>query len=128
MLGKLYFMPKTPTALASLPPVVLRSLRQLGENLAVARIRRHETQSEWARRMGVSRPTLIRMEQGDPGVGIGLFATALWLMGRVEVLPEVAAPAEDRGALEADVREAMKRRPVRSAGSADARLRRKRQE
>jgi hypothetical protein len=68
------------------------------------------------------------MEQGDPGVGIGLFATALWLMGRVETLPEVAAPAEDRGALEADVREAMKRRPVRSPGSADARLRRKRQE
>ena len=121
-------MPKTPVALASLPPAVLRALQQLGENLAVARIRRHETQSEWARRMGVSRPTLIRMEQGDPGVGIGLFATALWLMGRVEALPAVAAPAEDRGALEADVREAMKRRPVRSPGSADARLGRKRQE
>ena len=121
-------MPKTPSALATLPPPVLRALEQLGENLAVARIRRHETQSEWARRLGVSRPTLIRMEQGDPGVGIGLFATALWLMGRVEALPQVAAPAEDRGALEADVREAMKRRPVRSPGSADARLRRKRQE
>ncbi len=118
-------MPKPPLALATLPPVVLRSLRLLGENLAVARIRRHETQSEWARRMGVSRPTLIRMEQGDPGVGVGIFATALWLMGRAEALPDLAAPAEDRGALEADVREAMKRRPVRSAGSAEARLRRK---
>ena len=121
-------MPKTPVALTALPPLVLRSLQQLGENLAVARIRRHETQSDWAKRMGVSRPTLIRMEQGDPGVGIGIFATALWLMGRVETLPALAAPAEDRGALEADVREAMRRRPVRSAGSADARLRRKRHE
>jgi|SRR6185437_5106996 transcriptional regulator with XRE-family HTH domain len=118
-------MPKPPIALASLPPVVLRSLQLLGENLAVARIRRHETQSEWARRMGVSRPTLIRMEQGDAGVGVGIYATALWLMGRAEALPDLAAPAEDRGALEADVREAMKRRPVRSAGSAEARLRRK---
>ena len=118
-------MPKSPVALATLPPVVQRSLQLLGENLAVARIRRHETQSEWARRMGVSRPTLIRMEQGDPGVGVGIYATALWLMGRAEALPELAAPAEDRGALEADVREAMKRRPVRSAGSADARLRKK---
>jgi transcriptional regulator with XRE-family HTH domain len=118
-------MPKPPIALASLPPVVLRSLQLFGENLAVARIRRHETQSEWARRMGVSRPTLIRMEQGDAGVGVGIYATALWLMGRAEALPDLAAPAEDRGALEADVREAMKRRPVRSAGSAEARLRRK---
>ncbi len=111
-----------------MPPIVVRSLQRLGENLAVARIRRHETQSEWARRMGVSRPTLIRMEQGDTGVGVGIYATALWLMGRAEALPDLAAPAEDRGALEADVREAMKRRPVRSAGSAEARLRRKRPE
>jgi len=103
-------------------------LEQLGENLAIARIRRHETQSDWAKRLGVSRPTLIRMERGDPGVGIGIFATALWLMGRIEVFSALAAPAEDRGALEADVREAMRRRPVRSAGSADARLRRKGQE
>jgi transcriptional regulator with XRE-family HTH domain len=121
-------MPKPPLALATLPPVVLRSLQLLGENLAVARIRRHETQSEWARRMGVSRPTLIRMEQGDPGVGVGIYATALWMMGRAEALPDLAAPTEDRGALEADVREAMKRRPVRSAGSADKRLRRKKPE
>lgn len=121
-------MPKTPIALTSLPPAVLRSLQQLGENLAVARIRRHETQSDWAKRMGVSRPTLIRMEQGDAGVGIGIFATALWLMGRIDAFAALAAPVEDHGALEANVREAMRRRPVRSARSADARLRRKRQE
>lgn len=118
-------MPKAPQALLTLPPAVLRSLQRLGEGLAVARIRRRETQSEWARRMGVSRPTLIRMEQGDPGVGVGIYATALWLMGRAEALADLAAPAEDRGALEADVREAMKRRPVRSAGSAEGRLGRK---
>ncbi len=118
-------MPRPPQALLTLPPVITRSLQLLGENLAVARIRRHQTQSEWARRMGVSRPTLIRMEQGDPGVGVGIYATALWMMGRAEALAELAAPAEDRGALEADVREALKRRPVRSAGSVEARLRRK---
>jgi transcriptional regulator with XRE-family HTH domain len=118
-------MPKSSQALLTLPPAVVQSLRQLGENLAIGRIRRRETQSEWARRIGVSRPTLIRVEQGDPGVGIGIYATALWVMGRAEAIPGLAAPAEDRGALEADVREAMKRRPVRSAGSAEARLRQK---
>ncbi len=67
-------------------------------------------------------PTLIRMERGDPGVGVGIYATALWLMGRVNALPAVAAPAEDKGALESDVRSALKRRAVRSAASVEARL------
>jgi hypothetical protein len=43
-------------------------------------------------------------------------------MGRVNALPAVAAPAEDQGALESDVREALKRRAVRSAASIEARL------
>ncbi|MFC4311353.1 DNA-binding protein [Steroidobacter flavus] len=67
-------------------------------------------------------PTLIRMERGDPGVSAGIYATALWLMGRVGALPTVAAPAEDKGALESDVRSALKRRAVRSAASVEARL------
>jgi hypothetical protein len=62
------------------------------------------------------------MEQGDAGVSIGIYATALWLMGRMQALPELADPAQDRGALEMDVREAVKRRAVRSAASAEARL------
>lgn len=115
-------MPKTPQALVALPPAVVGALRSLGENLAVARIRRHESQRAWATRLGVSVPTLIRMERGDPGVAAGIYGTALWLMGRVSALPEVAAPAEDQGALESDVREALKRRAVRSAASIEARL------
>jgi hypothetical protein len=46
-------------------------------------------------------------------------------MGRVNALPELAAPNEDRGALENEVRTAMKRRAVRSAASVEARLGRK---
>ena len=109
-----------------MPPVVLDALRRLGENLAIARVRRKESQRVWAKRLGVSIPTLIRMEQGDPGVGAGIYATALWLMGRVQALPELADPQNDRGALEMDVREAVRRRAVRSAASVEARLVRKR--
>src|SRR5262245_58229956 len=115
-------MPKSPQALATLPPVVQQALSQLGENLAIARIRRHESQRIWAKRLGISVPTLIRMERGDAGVAMGIYATALWLMGRVSALPELAAPHEDRGALERDVRKALKRRAVRSPASAEARL------
>jgi transcriptional regulator with XRE-family HTH domain len=115
-------MPKSPQALVSMPPAAAAALRALGENLAIARVRRRESQRAWARRLGVSVPTLIRMERGDPGVGAGIYVTALWLMGRVSALPAVAAPAEDQGALESDVREALKRRAVRSAASIEARL------
>ena len=110
-------MSKSPEALSMLPPVVERSLRQLGEDLALARVRRGESQRAWAQRLGVSVPTLIRLEQGDPGVGLGIVATALWLMGRAEALGELAAPQHDRGALERDIQAAMQRRRSRSRTS-----------
>jgi transcriptional regulator with XRE-family HTH domain len=118
-------MPKTSQALLTIPPAAAQALRTLGENLAIARTRRRESQRVWAKRLGVSVPTLIRMERGDPGVGVGIYATALWLMGTVGRLSELAAPDADRGALEGDVRLALQRRAVRSAASVEARLGRK---
>jgi hypothetical protein len=108
-----------------MPPAAAQALRALGEDLAIARGRRHESQRNWAKRLGVSVPTLIRMERGDPGVGAGIYATALWLIGRSAALAALAAPGSDRGALESDVRKAVDRRAVRSAASAQARLARK---
>jgi transcriptional regulator with XRE-family HTH domain len=102
-------MPKTSQALLTIPPAAASALRTLGENLRVARVRRRESQRTWAKRLGISVPTLIRMEKGDPGVGAGIYATALWLMGTVGGLSELAAPAADSGALENDVRRALKR-------------------
>lgn len=124
-LDKLFIMPKSPQALLTLPPAAAQALRALGENLAIARTRRRESQRVWAKRLGVSIPTLIRMERGDPGVGAGIYVTALWLIGRSSALADLAAPDQDRGALESDVREARRRRAVRSAASAEARLARK---
>jgi transcriptional regulator with XRE-family HTH domain len=118
-------VPKQAKALLSVPPAVTQALHTLGENLAIARVRRRESQRVWAKRLGVSVPTLIRMERGDAGVSAGIYATALWLIGRVSVLPELAAPANDRGALEREVRSATQRRAVRSAASSEARLGRK---
>jgi transcriptional regulator with XRE-family HTH domain len=113
-------MPKAPRQ--ALTPATAQALRRFGENLAIARVRRKESQRVWAKRLGVSVPTLIRMERGDPGVGAGVYATALWLMGRVGALPDVAAPVAARGALERDAREARARRAVRATASAEARL------
>jgi transcriptional regulator with XRE-family HTH domain len=114
-------MPKSSTVAASLPPVAAAALRQLGENLAIARSRRKESQRAWAQRIGISVPTLIRLERGDPTVSMGAYASALWLMGRAQALADAAAPATDLGALELDVRSARRRRPLPAAASVSAR-------
>lgn len=119
-------MPRQSAAVSSLPAAAASALKQLGDNLAIARKRRRESQRVWARRLGVSVPTLIRLEHGDPGVGIGIVATALWMLGRAQALADVAAPESDRGALEMNVREAVERRAVRSPASIEKRLGRKR--
>lgn len=118
-------MPRASPAALTIPPAAQQALRGLGENLAIARIRRRESQRVWAKRLGISVPTLIRMERGDPGVGAGIYATALWLIGTVKGLSDLAAPTADLGALEDDVRKAAARRTVRSAASVNARLGRK---
>ncbi len=58
--------------------------------------------------MGVSVPTLQRLEAGDPAVGLGIVATAPWLIRRDGELGNLAAPEHDQGAIELDVREAVK--------------------
>ncbi len=102
-------MSKPAAAAEFLPAAVDRALKDLGANLALARQRRKESQRAWATRLSVSVPTLIRMEKGDPSVGMGVYATALWLMGRHTALAEMADPAHDLNALEQDI-EAVRQR------------------
>ena len=121
-------MPRTPLALKQLPPATLSALETLGAHLAVARLRRKESLVSWASRLGVSVPTLMRMESGAPGVGIGIYATALWLIGRDGALADLASPENDRGALEQDVRTAIGLGKARAKASAAARLTRRERE
>ncbi len=100
-------MPKTSKALTRLAPQTLNAIEAMGAHLAVARMRRRQSLATWARRIGVSVPTLMRMEAGDVSVSMGLYATALWLIGRDGELARIASPEHDKGALELDVREAL---------------------
>lgn len=104
-----------------MPSAMQSHLRQFGENLAIARKRRRESRKAWALRLGVSEPTVARMEGGDPSVSMGVYATALWLIGRSQTLTDLAAPAHDLGALEDAVRAAQVR-SVRKKLSFQARL------
>lgn len=116
-------MPKTARALLQLPPATAAAIDKLGADLAVARLRRKESLRTWAKRMGVSVPTLQRLEAGDPSVGIGIVATALWLIKRDGELRNLAAPEHDQGAIEMDVREAVELGRARAQAAGEARVR-----
>lgn len=107
-------MSKSSLALSSIPPQALSALQKLGDHLALARLRRRESQRQWSARLGVSVPTLIRMEKGDPTVSMGVYASALWLLGLTNGLAELAEPAKDLRALESDVRQASQLRASRT--------------
>ena len=58
-----------------------RSLTEFGSDLATARRKRGLTVLSVAERMGVSKNTYLRAEKGDPGVGLGVYAMALFVLG-----------------------------------------------
>lgn len=115
-------MSKSSLGLSSVPPPALAALQTLGEHLALARLRRKESQRQWAARLGVSVPTLIRLEKGEPAVSMGVYVSALWLLGLSEGLTTLAEPAKDMGALASDIRQASQLRVSRSRASGQAQL------
>jgi len=117
-------MSKASSALAKMPPSTMAALAQLGADLAVARLRRKESLKTWAKRIGVSIPTLLRLEAGEPSVSLGVLATALWLVGRDAALATLATPKDDHGALELNVREAETLGKERARATTQARLKR----
>ena len=102
-------MPRTSPAIEALPAAPSAAVRKLGLDLATARKRRKQSMTAWAARLQVSVPTLRRMESGDPAVAMGVYATALWLIGRHGSLGEAADPKEDLAALEAEIRKVSRR-------------------
>lgn len=74
---------------------VQRSLRKLGQDLRDARKRRALPAVVVADRAFTSRPTLQRVEQGDPSVSVGIYAAVLQALGLLEGLSELAAAGND---------------------------------
>jgi len=64
-----------------LPLRVKRSLVLAGRGLNVARRRRRITAASMAERIGVSRQTYAQIERGDPGVAMGSYLMAMFVLG-----------------------------------------------
>ena len=96
-------MPKQNINPAEYPQAVLQQIERLGQHIAIARKRRGETQAQWARRLGVSQPTMARIERGDPSVAMASYVMCMWLVNSAMAVADVIAPQNDHAALEREV-------------------------
>ena len=88
-------MPR-PTRIATFPPAaVADSLAVLGQNIRTARLRRRLPQAELAKRMGTSRFVVADVERGKPSTGVAAYIGALWVLGLLGDLHNVANPDQD---------------------------------
>ena len=66
---------------AVIMPKTMRQLEIVGEQIRLARLRRKYSVYLIAERAGISRATLWKVEKGDPGVAIGIYAKVLAAIG-----------------------------------------------
>ena len=97
-------MAKATQSSKALPATVMDQLQKLGRYLAIARKRRRMSLSEMAERMMVNIKTVQRLEKGDASVGIGIVATALWVLGMHRRVGELVAPESDQIGLQEDIK------------------------
>lgn len=77
------------------PLPVKRALRKLGQDIRDARRRRRIPVEIMAERASISRTTLNKLEKGDPGVSMGIFARVLFALGMAERLGQLADVRSD---------------------------------
>jgi transcriptional regulator with XRE-family HTH domain len=104
-----------PSKLSGSPPAaVQQALERLGGNIRTARLCRRLTQGDLARRMGVSRFVVADVEKGKPTTGIAAYLGALWALGLLDQVHEIAAPERDEEGI--ILERARSPRRARSAG------------
>ncbi|WP_440110022.1 helix-turn-helix transcriptional regulator [Acidovorax sp. BL-A-41-H1] len=109
-------MPFQNTSPADYPHAVRQQIALLAQNIVTARKRRRETQAQWAQRLGVSQPTMARIERGDPSVSMASYVMCMWLINQAQGLADLIAPQNDMASLEREV--ARTRAPARAAARA----------
>jgi|TARA_R110000868_G_scaffold92734_4_gene257278 transcriptional regulator with XRE-family HTH domain len=75
---------------------VRRALRKLGADIHDARRRRRLPMAVVAERAFTSRSTLQKIEAGDTGVSIGIYAAVLLALGLLDGLSQVADIGNDK--------------------------------
>lgn len=108
-------MPAQNTKPTDYPQAVLQQIALLAQNIVIARKRRKETQAQWAKRLGVSQPTMARIERGDPSVSMASYVMCMWLINQAHGLADLIAPQNDLASLEQEVARTRPRSTARAS-------------
>jgi transcriptional regulator with XRE-family HTH domain len=89
-----------PNNLIKAPPFqVEMTLRKLGRNLRLARIRRKQTIKQAAEKIGTGIRAVRDAESGKASTGIAVYAALLWLYDLLGPLEDLADPQKDKEGL-----------------------------
>jgi transcriptional regulator with XRE-family HTH domain len=72
-------------------PSTSKILKEMGENLKMARLRRRMSAEQVAQRADISRSTLWMIEKGSPAVAMGAYCQVLFVLGLENDLLKVGA-------------------------------------
>lgn len=82
--------------IAESPPyAVAEALTRLGRNIKTARLRRRLTRQALAEKIGISRYVMADIERGKATTAIAAYIGALWALGLLRQMDEVADPDLD---------------------------------
>jgi transcriptional regulator with XRE-family HTH domain len=105
----MYLMPKKLLLITTTPTSVLEKLCSWAQVIRAERVGQGMTAEALCTRVGVSRSSLRRVEQGDPTVGINVYLSALLILGQLEALcPSVVAPSVGQGRARPPKRDVLK--------------------
>ena len=76
-----------------------KALKALGANVKTARLKRRISIEGFAERVGVSKRTIMRLEKGEGGVGIGTLAMACLVLGELDLITQFLDPGADHTGL-----------------------------
>lgn len=86
-------MPRQNTCPTDFPPFILAQIAQMAQHIVATRKARGETQMQWAERLGISQPTMARLERGDPAIATATYVMSLWLVNPALNLLQLLAPS-----------------------------------
>jgi len=96
-------------------PTSMKEMDALGQRLKDARLRRRFSMETVCARANISRPTLYKVEKGDPTVAIGIYVNVLRVLGLVADLGMIAKEDAVGRRIQDDALPYRKRAPRRKA-------------
>ena len=73
-------MPRQNTCPTQFPPFILSQIEGLAQRIVATRKSRGQTQAQWAEQLGISQPTMARLERGDPAIATATYVMCLWMV------------------------------------------------